>query len=1605
MIKIKALLYFVFTCVIAQKITDQVDVTFRFETDPVAASIDHILNVQLSPKSSFIGSTGELVGVLVFLPQGVLRHGLSPNRSTCERNFATSDQRLSKVCEGLGGDSTELLSLVSSSSSTSTPLPLVYSTPQGLMLTFDSVVSMDTIELYICCFEVPSFQDSVSTQASIVPITIPSTRRLAASDWYQLRLQFDPPSSNSLTTVSIVIQLTSSLPAGSRMVFTLPGLSCGDTQIQFTVTTGYTAIFLDMASWTQSTNALVFQSASTLPASTPLTLTLLNLFQLPVTSALNSPAYTARILNSVNTVIVTETSFFQSDQVYSDAVFLFSSLTILNAPPVVTIGNSPSASIANELAMTNGQIVRDIQLTFSANRPIFVGQTLVLLLPGYQAGVREISLQGPLTPYISQHEAIFDPSSTIATMELISPLFFDGSGTDKISVTFPNITIPLAQYLNDGSVKIGVTEFADQEIASVVLTPIQQSPEVNVLGVGKTFLVSAISFDPKIPETSTSMTITIRPSVPFFEKSVLRIHLPGGFSRTVNLGSIVQLQGGDAALFETAIWDSLATTLTLTLATEAVIPTNKNTTIQIGLDQGFVLPPALSENDKSLKIESVSNSIIHLESLRNSPPFGPQKGLVSTSSSLTLLPATSLALTTITITMVFNCQVHDGSTVFVHLGGFTSNFDRPMIDAWKAAGSPAASTPTRTVHFSPADAVILNSLGTWDIFAQIFSFKIASVANPAIPIGTKTQFTIPKSEEFLNPFTLSINDPSVWLTIPESGIVEKQFFENHELKNLGTQKTFQLSEIFYGNPNNPLPPIPNTPMSIVLKLWPTFDILPGSIIRFILPGFVYPFSFSKVFITEPTASAGLAQSSLDLPQFGTNYRAFEFDGKNFFGSWNNETSTLEFRVQNGSIVSYLTPTVIWIQTGFVTPSAKLINDVSLQIEVAGNQILAPQQIRNSPAIATREFKFSTISFTPQRPLVQTKIETVLVPSVDIVNGTVFTLGLPGFEIPALSNSINLVLIESGIDCVVVVNNSAKNAPCFGTWHPPSGEIFIKINSGIPAQSTLRITVSDSVGFVFPPYIDTPNVGGLSVAAIDSIPTSPFTSAPLVSTGAFYGQLFCLTANVLNGMTIHLNNEAAVPSSRKCAANMCTASDWVRDPCSLSELARCGCSNETTSPVVPNVPTGALEISGFNLTENDTVFFVPENANCEFEKNDIRIQIVGFPATKSGYSGIASSDRQALYLPKIRGISSGIFNLCYYQPGAARPAQIGTIFVRNPCPAPLVYFEGGCDTGCPIGFVPNNGECVPVASITPKQAAKAVAITLTLVYPNADSLGLASLPTQDPTYIFFHYLMVQNLQLITDEPDASRFEISSITNGLDSRSSIPPGSRKTDTVCVTVIIKPATKDAERSPSELALLLYQLSLDVESAVYSNSFFKSIISQYSKIQNPLPVVYCESTKTYLAVCPFSISPVPANSRDVPPWFYTAAILAGILGGFGFIVLIAGVYKIDSVRTLLGTRKSAKNNIYNSEILKILEKDNDFSIIKIVRKSTTENLADIVNSSQSPPTSPTADYYKQVEELDPFAQATFARDWLEGRLLDISLFLNPKRRIKPPEIKFKSE
>ena len=1573
-----------------------------FELESGDFSAAQVANVVLTFDASVIASTEGFAGILISLPDFVGVSGTPPYPALCTTLYGATYPALSEICQSLDSNTSQLLSLVSDSSQSTNTLPLVYSTSTDIILTFESVKAKETVSLSICCFFVKSLITSaLTTTASLIslPLSSPAPlRRLASTDWYQLRLQFDPATSNSLTTVSIVIQLTTLIPSGSKLVFYLPGLTCSASSVQFTVTTGLTAIFLDMASWTPADNLLVFQSAASLPASTALTLTLLTPFKLPITSPLNSPSYTARILSSVNAVIVSETSFLQSDQVYSDVIFLSSELTVVNAPPIVPNGGAASTAILNELAMSNDQIVRNVQLVFSANRPLFVGQTFVILLPGYQAQVREIPIEGSLTPYVRQHQAIFDPSSTIATMELISPLFFDGSGSETVSVIFPSMTIPMAQYLNDPSLKLGITEFADQSIVSTPLTSIKISSEINVLGIGKSFNVSAISFTPMIPGKISSIEIQIQPTISFFEKSVLKIFLPGGFSRDPSKGQNVALQGADAVLFESVVWDAIATTLTLTLKTEAVVPTNRITSIQIGSSEKFSLPPALSLNDKSLKIQSVSASVIYVASIKTSPSFGPAKGLVLP-SSLQLVPPTPLTRSAITVSMVFNCQVHSGSTVIVHLGGFSSGLDAGLIQTWIAAGRPAANKPTRTIFFTSSSAVISNNGGIWDIFAQNLSFKIASVSNPAIPIGTLLTLTIPLSEQFVNPATLLANDQSVWLTIPESGIVEKQFFTIPPIVNNGVQKTFSNSQLVYGKISHPLAPIPKTAMSITLAFTPTFDILPGALVRFRLPGFTYPFSFSKVFISEQTPSVGVSDSLLSLPPDGTNYRAFEFDGQFYFGSWTNATSTLEFIVRDGSRISHDQSTIVWIQTGFIIPESKFVNDVSLQIQVAGNQVLLAEQLKNSPPIVTRAFSYSSISFDPQTPFEICDINLVLVSTVQLNNGTVIELGLPGFSSPALFNETPLSLISSNHTiCSKAISSSTETEiPCFATWDSLNGIIFVKLLSPVASDTTIRITIDASAGFVFPSYIDTPNLGGLFVGAIDSIPRSQFTNSPLVATGAFYNQLYCVRANVLNGVLVHLNNEAVVPTSpRVCALNQCTANDWVRDPCSVSEMERCGCSNKTMAPVINSVPTGSLEISGFNLTDNDTVFFVHKDSNCEkIFSSDFRIQVVGTnPNSLGGFSGVASPDRSKLYISKIRGIASGVYNLCYYQPGAANPALIGKLFVRQDCPSPLVYFDGACDNGCPFGFVPRNGECEPVS--TSQSSDKSVAITLTLIYPNADSLGLSSLPSSDATYIFFRYLMVQNLQEITSEIDPGRFVISSITNGREARSGIPNQQRVVDTVCVTVVITPPTQRSTRSCSELALLVYQLTSDVQSVIYSNSFLESVIAKFSRIEKPIPVVFCESTKTYLAVCPFSITPIPANSLDVVSWYYTTAIIGGIVGGIALALLLAGVYRIDSVRTLLGTRKSATNNVYNSAILTELEKNNDFSIIKI--SVPKQSVVQPVVEPTTPPVSPTAQFYQQVEELDPFAQAAFAKDWLEGRLMDVSIFLNPKRRLKKP-------
>jgi len=1566
----------------------------------------------------------------------------------CQEAFSDLNEKVFDYCLGLVSGMNHMIKAdFRTTDGGSQFYPLTFANKQRISLLPISLTQDEAISVDICCVKLPnSFEEnSDEITLSLMEITagssnppkavIPtepvgaSPRILAVNDWSQLRLQFDPPSSNSFTIISFVLQTTVNIPANSILILTLPDITCSITSLHFQMSTGDTALFRNGVFWDPLTSQLTMTFANILYAGHSVTVTITdpNVFKLPISSPLNSPAFKARIEDQTLTVsVISETSFFQTDEIFPDATVLHSRISIARLPPIVPIGGKVSPLVSSELAISGGYLIRDLTLELSISRQIFPGQKIILKLPGYQASVREIPLQGPLAVFINNQVAIFDPSSTILTMEMSVPLFFDGSGNDWTSVTFPNMTIPFAQYTNDPSLLISVTRDSDQDYraSDFPFFQVQESPKIDVFGTGKTFIVSDISFAEERGLTNTAVNLVLRPTVPLFEGSVIKVYLRGGFERrlsgVVGSSATVNLQGLDALSFDLVTWTPAPNCLLfLRVRTEGVIRTDVNTEILIPKSEGFFLPELLTQNDQSLQIESSTTSIIYREPIKLSPFVGFDLKRL-TSGRVVFDPSGPKLIGKISIIFVPNFIILDGSHVIVHLGGMMSDLD-------------SNTPPPRSVSITGDYAnSFTGNAGMWNKYKQELVLSLQG----EIQSGTQVKFDIPISEKFVQPTVLDLDDQSFYITIPDSGMTSDQYLSVDKIGTISTRKGFSYSEIFYGL-SNPLPPIPNEYMSMHFVFVPTFDILSGSIVRFSLPDFRHV-SGKKVYISEMLPSVGNPSTSLvNIPPLGVSYKAFMFDGKFFFGSWDPTACILDFTVSDGSALVAGESVDIWVENGFQVPDSKLINDPSLTIQVVGNQIANPTVIQRSPAIVDRKFEISSIDFFPQNPGQTTSVVVRLVASVDLKYGTVIDIGLPGFVSPMLMNStgeggyVPDMIFVANVACWIVASQIEIN--CDGSWDWKAENLLVRFGSAaangandqsISRETTIEIQIMESAGFILPQFVDASVSGGLTISAVDNIPSALFTSAPLVGHGPFLNQTFCLDLYQLNGVSMHLNFEPAMPSNMLmdpvCTIGRCGISNWVRDPCSARELERCGCSSSSSSP-------GGLSISGYSLSNTDRVKIVSAGEDCDSGTSfAIGVQILDrskiIQPSRQGdtmrgmeIQGVVSSDSRTLTITPIRGIKSGQYDICYKYMSSETAHVIGRIFVKPSCESPLVLLGSVCYETCPSGYVPVNGECSmftkpPLMSVL--QAEPALAGTLAFVYPNADYLGLSYLAPTDSTFIFFQYVMIENLRSILFEEDPSRFVVAAIGTGEDEKLLI----RVKDTIIVTVVFTPSNSISSRTSFELFTLLSHLIKDYDSVLYANEFFSTLLPEETNVDEPILVVFCETSGKYQTVCPLGLEPPPDNPFDLPPWFYVTAIVSGILGGVVWVVINSGIYRIDHMRRIFTKSQLPSNGAWTgqSSLFALIENNNDFSLIRtVVEKAPVERPAPTVSVSSppvtppvTPPISPSGTsastrwekLYKDVKELEPQDRAQFARDWLEGRWMDISVFMNARRRLRPP-------
>ena len=1083
--------------------------------------------------------------------------------------------------------------------------------------------------------------------------------------------------------------------------------------------------------------------------------------------------------------------------------------------------------------------------------------------------------------------------------------------------------------------------------------------------------------------TGLSFSFSLNRGVFAGDKLILRIpgYVASGPTVPVTWGETGNLFVDDSGEFDSANFK-----LTLVFS----FPLSDPVTFVIG---NLALPSGQSQNDESLQVRILPWSF---EAIKSSPALGVVKQF--NISSLSYDPVVPLAGSAITITLQPSVDLYAGTTVTVHLrGGFTRTVQSGLVNVYGISSSifgyigswngtavsltvqpdtlvrcdqltevwipisegfvlpslltendgsllveasslvviapePIKTSPKvgpddkrfygSSIAFNPVavefacntdllSGTIVNvhlggltniltsvtlegSGGTrfiepaiWDPDSQSLNL---SVATP-ITAGSVVTISIPG---FVLPNSLLENDESLYLASATNGIPDPQYFPSSP--PIGPVKGFPLSELWYGQSSSVIP-YPGKTGNVSIKIEPNFALLPGAELVVYLPGF------------STTVATSVLVESDDV-----------FVGSS--GRWNGSALTLT--IAPGRQINALESITITIgEDQLVIPESKEPNDPSLQLEVKGNQWLPIEPIKSSVPVIPRRFTLSSLSMNPETPVTATDLSFGLEASVDIQPGELIQITLPGFS---RTNNGPITLIRDSLNQLNCTANWSLNVleiECQERWY---ANTFVNLD--IPSE------------FVSPRSLGL-NSPLVTIAIPGSISTAPFATCPLVGDGPYVDQQFCMH-QYDRGVRVHVSNAVLYPELIECLeASECSATDWITDACSVSQLTRCGCGQLTTGLSLSWVPNG-LTVTGFNLQLNDTLI-VSQNSDCLL--NSVGIQQIGSPTVAENADG-------GLTFPLVRALITGQFNVCLLHAGKIFP--VGTLTVRAACESPNVGYNGGCFADCPYGFIPQFGECLPLTS---RSFNEPLGFQIALLYPGASVSGLGNLAPSDPMREYFDYQFTLNLKLVLNE--------------LEDRISVY-GIKQTSEPDSIIVSSVFTPGQQRTSYELYALLSALFMDEYSGLYSNEFFATTNRTFP-VRNLTSVQWCPSVERYyLGGCPTLRE--WGSPAALPTWYSLAVALGGCLTGVVIGAVALALYRLDSgdLRVSSVFRPKLKFSDGHSP--------NDFSVVKITGTASHQEL--------------TLEVVDDVSKLDPGARVEFARTWLDGQLLDEPLIMRRKKR-----------
>lgn len=297
----------------------------------------------------------------------------------------------------------------------------------------------------------------------------------------------------------------------------------------------------------------------------------------------------------------------------------------------------------------------------------------------------------------------------------------------------------------------------------------------------------------------------------------------------------------------------------------------------------------------------------------------------------------------------------------------------------------------------------------------------------------------------------------------------------------------------------------------------------------------------------------------------------------------------------------------------------------------------------------------------------------------------------------------------------------------------------------------------------------------------------------------------------------------------------------------------------------------MSILGFNLQQEDSVHFLPNQQRCSFDLIGPRI----LNPFSEPISQVVSEGQDQITYEGMTSIETGLYRVCAIHVG--RLYDVGMVVVRPSCAVPLVLVDGACVEHCPRTKIPIAGKCMRDTLAFHARDTQAYMLPIRMTDPYESSgTPIASRSSDDAEQRYFIYRYVYEMGKILNA-DPTRIQVASLSNG----------SVVVNTVFMVVGTWNDIKSTdERSPWGLISLLKALQADTSSQLYQSPFFKFI--DRSAMPEPLPVRLCDDG-VFRVFCPYT-GGIMSTGEALGILFLGIAIVPLALG-----CLCCGLWHID--------------------------------------------------------------------------------------------------------------